>query len=158
MTQDANEFLMGGGVASASFKEKGSQVRGTIAQTPEVMPIKDIQTKKPLFWDDGQPKQQIRVILQTEEKTDEEDDGRRAVYLKSGMLKAVQKAVRDASAKGLAVGGKLAIKYVKDGESKTKGFAPPKIYVAKYEAPDPMAAVAAAEPVDDEASESLEDF
>ena len=145
MTQDANDFLMGGGVKSAKFEKPGSKVSGTIARKPELQQQRDFDSGKPLTWDDGQPRQQVKVILATAERDDEEDNGERALYLKGGLLKSVQAAIKAAGEKGLAVGGKLAVKYTKDGEKKGK-LNPPKLYVAKYEAPDPMAAAAATEP------------
>ena len=152
---------MSGGVKSASFKEKGAKVSGIIVREPELQQQRDIKDGKPLTFDDGSPRMQIKVILATDEKDDADDNGERAVYLKGGSLKAVQAAVKTAGAKGLMVGGKLALKYVKDGEQKTKGFNPPKIYAAKYEAPDPMAQAAASAPAnaeDDAAEEGLDDF
>ena len=156
MTQDANDFLMGGGTKSAKFEKVGTIVKGTIVAKPELQQQRDPKDGKPLSWDDGNPKQQVKVILQTEEKDDAEDDGRRAIYIKANMLKAVQEAVKKADAKGLELGGVLAVKYVKDGEKKNKAFNAPKLYAAKYEAPDPMAMAAAAEPTS--ATEDLEDF
>jgi len=51
------------------------------------------------------------------------------------------------------------VKYTKDGEKKGKLNAP-KLYVAKYEAPDPLAIAAASEPAEaaTEDNESLDDF
>lgn len=159
MTQDANDFLMGGGVKSAKFEKIGTVVKGTIVTKPELQQQRDPKDGKPQTWDDGKPKQQVKVVLQTEQRDDAEDDGRRAIYVKANMLKAVQEAVKAAGAKGLEVGGVLAVKYVKDGEKKNKAFNAPKLYAAKYEAPDPMAVAAAAEPeaAADE-NESLDDF
>lgn len=158
MTQDANDILMGGGIKSASFKEKGAKVSGIVARKPEVQQQRDFDSGKPLTWDDGKPREQIKVVLSTDLRDDEDDDGERAVYLKGGMLKAVREAVKAAGEKGIAAGGKLAIKYVKDGERKGK-LNPPKIYAAKYEAPDPMAVVAASEPAPAQAEdEGLDDF
>lgn len=161
MTQDANEFLMGGGVKGAKFEKVGALVKGTIVGKPDVRQQRDIKDGKPLTWDDGSPRQQVVVILQTDAKDDADDDGRRALFVKipSNLQKAIAKAVKDAGAAGLASGGKLAVKYTKDGEQKTKGFNAPKVYVAKYEAPDPLTADLSEAPADEaEPEESLEDF
>jgi hypothetical protein len=159
LTQDANDFLMGGGVKSAKFEKIGATIRGTIVAKPELQQQRDPADNSPQYWDEAktQPKQQVKVVLATEAKDDADDDGRRAVYVKGNMLKAVQKAVKDAGAKGLEVGGKLAIQYVKDGEKKNKAFNAPKLYAAKYAAPDPMEQAAAAEPENAE-PEGLDDF
>lgn len=156
MTQDANDYLMGGGVTSAKFEKPGAKVSGTIARKPELQQQRDFDKGTPLTWDDGSPRQQIKVVLATDAHDDEEDNGERALYLKGGLLKAVQAAVKAAKEKGLEVGGKLAVKYTKDGEKKGKLNAP-KLYVAKYEAPDPLAMAAASEPAEAE-DESLDDF
>ena len=156
MQDDANGFLMGGGTKSAKFEKVGTVVKGTIVAKPELQQQRDPKDGKPQTWDDGKPKQQVKVILQTEARDDAEDDGRRAIYIKANMLKAVQDAVKKAGATGLEVGGVLTVKYVKDGEKKNKAFNAPKLYAAKYEAPDPMAAAAASEP--EAAEESLDDF
>ena len=145
MTQDANEYLMSGGVASAKFEKPGAIVRGVIVRKPDLQQQRDFTKGTPLTWDDGSPRQQIRVTLATDEHEDDDDNGERAIYLKGALLKAVQAAVKAAGAKGLEVGGKLVVKYTKDGEKKGNLNAP-KLYVAKYEAPDPLAAVAATEP------------
>jgi hypothetical protein len=148
---------MGGGVTSAKFEKAGAKVSGIIARTPEVQQQRDFDSGKPLTWDDGKPRQQVKVVLITDERDDDDDNGERALYLKGGLLKSVREAVKAAGEKGLAVGGKLAVKYTKDGEKKGK-LNPPKLYAAKYEAPDPMAVAAASEPAEAAAEESLDDF
>ena len=142
--QDANDFLMSGGVKSAKFDKIGAVVKGAIARTPEVQDQRDFDSGKVLTWDDGSPRKQIKVVLKTDSKDDEDDNGERAIYLKGNLLNAIRQAVKAAEAKGLEVGGKLIVKYVKDGERKGK-LNPPKQYQAKYEAPDPMAVAAASE-------------
>ena len=148
---DANDYLMGGGVKSAKFEKPGAKISGTIARKPELQQKHDFDKGTPLTWDDGSPRQQIKVVLLTDANEEEGDNGERALYLKGGLLKAIQAAVKAAGAKGLEVGGKLAVKYTKDGEKKGKLNAP-KLYVAKYEAPDPLAVVnePQAEATDDE--------
>lgn len=153
---DANDYLMGGGVKSAKFEKPGAKVSGTIARAPELQQQRDFDKGTPLTWDDGSPRQQIKVVLATDAKDDDDDNGERALYLKGGLLKAVQAAVKAASAKGLEVGGKLAVKYTKDGEKKGKLNAP-KLYVAKYEAPDPLSVVNEPEHAPED-NESLDDF
>lgn len=144
MQNDANDYLMSGGVKSAKFEKIGAKISGVIARKPELQTQRDFDKGTPLTWDDGKPRQQVKVVLLTDQNDDEDDNGERAIYLKGGLMKAVRAAISAAKAKGLETGGKLAVKYIKDGEKKGK-LNPPKIYTAKYEAPDPMAAVAADE-------------
>jgi len=136
---EANDYLMGGGTTSAKFAEVGDTVSGSIARKPELQQQRSFEDGTPLTWDDGSPRQQIKVILQTKDRDDEDDNGERAIYLKGALLKAVQSAVKKAGAKGLEVGGKLAVKFTGTAAPVKKGLSGAKEYVAKYEAPDPAA-------------------
>jgi len=134
---DPDSFLMGGGVPSASFLKIGRSVTGTITEKPQVQQQRDMNTGNPKVWEDGNPMLQLVVTLQTDEHDAdiEDDDGRRRIYLKSNMKRAVSDAVRKAKANGLEVGGKLTVTYTGDGEPTKRGFNPPKLYDAEYEPP-----------------------
>ncbi|MEU6647831.1 hypothetical protein ABZ863_35685, partial [Saccharomonospora sp. NPDC046836] len=96
---DANDFLMGGGGApSASFPTPGTIVGGTITETPTVQQQKDIKTGDPLFWSDGNPRMQMIVTVQTDDRDPaiEDDDGKRRIFVKGQMKNAIQDAVRTA--------------------------------------------------------------
>lgn len=134
MTNDANDFLMSGGVQAATFKRVGDWVEGIIAQQPQVRQQRDPATKQLKTWPDGSPAMQIHVVLQTEQRDDPEDDGLRAIYIRGDMQRAVREAVRSAGADGLLVGGKLRVKHTALGEAKG-GLNPPKLYEAKYRPP-----------------------
>lgn len=141
--QTAEQFLLGGGGKSAKFETVGATVTGKIAASPQVRQQTDISSGAALTWDNGDPKMQLVVQLQTTERIDDEDDGMRNLYVKGSkdpasksMHAAVAAAVQNAGAKGLEVGGTLTVKYVGDGVSKTRGFNPPKQYEATYQAPD----------------------
>lgn len=142
MTQDANSLLMGGGGKYAPLKEIGDTVSGVIDSEPRVEQQKDIDSGEPLSWPDGNPKMQIVVPLQTDEHEDENDDGIRNVYLQYGAQQTVKKAVREAGATGLAVGGRLTLTYTHDAPPKRAGFRGAKQYAASY-VPPPSAANAA---------------
>jgi hypothetical protein len=131
---DANDFLMGGGVSSAKFPTVGTTVTGVICRPPEVQQQTDITTGAPKFWDDGKPRQQLQVQLQTEERDPEvdNDDGIRAVYVKAQMQKAVREAVKRSGAKGLEIGGTLTVTYIGDGVPTQRGMSAPKQYSAVY--------------------------
>jgi hypothetical protein len=142
MLDEANDFLLAGGVASAKFETPGTTVSGKIARPPEVQQQREIDTGKPKFWDDGKPRQQLVIHLQTADRAadDPDDDGVRAVYVRGNMLRAVREAVRKSGAK-LEPGGELTVTYAADGERKATGFNPPKLYSAAY-VPPAQAAVA----------------
>jgi hypothetical protein len=145
MTLDAaNDFLMGGGVASAKFTNIGDSVTGVICRQPEVQQQTDITTGEPKYWPDGKPRQQLQVQLQTDKRDPEitNDNGVRAIYIKANMQKAVKEAVLRSGAKGLEVGGTLTVTYTGDGTPSQRGMNAPKLYSASY---IPAPAVAANE-------------
>lgn len=142
---EANDFLMSGGVPSAKFPngQYGTTVSGTISQQPRVEQQTDPKDGKPKFWEsDNKPMMQLIVTVQTEQRDPSivDDDGQRAFYIKAKMQAAVRDAVRASGAKGLAVGGTLAITYVGDGEQSRGAFSPPKLYSATYTPPAAIAA------------------
>jgi hypothetical protein len=146
MTTTADQFLLGGGGKSAKFDTIGASITGTIANPPEVKQQTSMETGQPLTWDNGDPRMQLVVTLQTTLREDEDDDGLRKLYVKGSkdpasqsLHAAVAGAVHAAGAKGLDVGGTLTVTYVADGVAKTRGYNPPKKYTATYKAPDAAA-------------------
>lgn len=137
--QSPDAFLMGGGAKSAKFDSPGVIIGGKIVDSPQLVQQKDIGTATPKFWDNGDPMMQLVVKVATDAREDAEDDGIRAIYIKGKMRDAVRDAVRTSGAQGLAIGGTLEVVYTGDGEAKNKGFTPPKLYQARYTAPDPSA-------------------
>lgn len=143
-TQTASEFLMGGGVISAKFPTVGTTVGGPITRVGEPQQQRDFDSGQPKFWDNGEPMMQLPVEVATElPQESPEDDGVRCFYIKGLMLKAVREAIRNAGAKGLEVGGHLAVTYARDGEPKRRGFNPPKEYTAVYTPPTAQSAQSA---------------
>lgn len=137
----ADEFLMGGGIPSVSFKNKpyGTTYSGTVDRHPEVQQQTDFDSGKPLFWDDGKPKWQAKIVIQTDERDPKinDDDGLRAIYAKGEVQKAIAAAVRAAGAKRVEPGGKLSLTFTGEGEAKGK-LNPPKLYAATYTPPNPL--------------------
>jgi len=141
-TNEIDNFLLGGGGKSASFEDIGDSVTGTIASA-EVRDQTDIGTGVILKWDNGDVRKQLVVMLQTSQRDDEDDDGRRSLYVKGSkkagsrsLHDAIAAAVRAAGAKSLDIGGTLTV--IHDGvePSKTRGFSDRKLYSASYSAPD----------------------
>lgn len=137
MSIDPNDFLLSSGVKSAKFERVGDSIVGIIARQPEVQQQRDFNTGEAKTWKDGKPALQVRVILSTElrDEDDPADVGERALFVKSGIQTAVAKAIRAAGAPGLEVGGQLWVKFVGEGKAE-KPKNPPKIYDAKYKAPE----------------------
>lgn len=133
---DANSLIMGSSIPSATFIEIGTVHEGTIAGL-NVQQARVFGKQELAFWPDGQPKMQAVVTIRTQERDEsiENDNGVRRLYVSSkGMKDAIAAAIKKAGADGLAVGGTLGIKYVRNGEGQNAAN-PPKVYAAKYEPP-----------------------
>lgn len=97
--------LLAGNSAKAYFganSQPGDTVTGVIEKI-ETTQVNDFQTKQPAFWNDGRPKEQIHVIIQTQlrDPSVEDDDGRRSLWVKGWgiQLKAFRDACRQAGVK-----------------------------------------------------------
>lgn len=135
-SSDPNAFLMNAGTKSFKFDQHGATVKGPIVSL-DMQQQRDIKSGQPKYWDEAkaQPMMQLKVVLQTDERDGEDDDGQRAIYVKGQMQQAVRDAIKVAGAMTIEEGGTLAVKYVKDGVATTVGFNPPKEYAAQYKPP-----------------------
>ncbi len=135
-----NGFLIGSSAPSAKFAVIGTTIKGTI-QAAIVSEQTDIGGAI-RTWEDGSPRKQVVITLGTDDRDPEvrDDDGTRKLYVKGQMIKAVRDALKQANAQSIEVGGRLAVRYDRDGDASKPGFNPPKEYVAQYEAP-PRSAV-----------------
>lgn len=141
---EVNEFLMGNGAKAFDFSDIGVKVSGVIVEMKKQQQT-DMQTGEPQFWNNGEPKMMLRVTLQTDMRTSDDDEGLRSVYLRGGNFTAVTGkgtsslvAVKDAvrrSGKGIEPGGRLTLEFSGLGQAPSKGFNPPKLYVADYQPP-----------------------
>ena len=75
--------LLAGGSSSAFNKNSavGDTVTGPIISATSRQ-VTDYVTKAPETWDNGDPKLQAVITIQTGLRTDENDDGARSVYVK----------------------------------------------------------------------------
>lgn len=147
MTTTVDDFLLGGGAGKSAFGKEdpvGTTVTGTIVGT-EVRQQTDIKDGTPLTWDNGDPRMQLVVSLQTDQRLPNEpdDDGIRALYVKGSkapgsrsLHDAVRAAVQAANAPGIEVGGTLTVSYIGSEPSQTRGFNDRKLWEATYVAPD----------------------
>jgi hypothetical protein len=134
---DPNKFLMGSGVKSAKFETVGTTIGGRIVTEPTVQQQTKYKTGEALFFDNGDPKLQLVVKVQTDLREDPDDDGVRGLYLKGGYKrpttqKAVADAVRNAGAQGLSIGGEL---YLTLTHIEGTGQDAPKSFTARYVPP-----------------------
>jgi hypothetical protein len=132
---DADDFLNGEGdfgpqAPSAKWGKTGRNDRckpgtvekGVITDEPFMLQQREYKADgsigEPKFWnkpgtkepDPDKPMMQMKVIIQTDHREFDDDDGRRAVFVKGALRTAVVAAIKEAKAPGLRIGGWLAIK------------------------------------------------
>lgn len=143
--QSANDFLMQEGGKAFQFEPLGAVCQGEVISA-EVKQQTDVDTGERLTWNDGSPRNQLVITLQTKESNSEDDDGIRVVYAKGGqfdiaegegmaMKPAIAKAVKEAGAKGIDPGGILGVAFTGLGVKKSRGMNAPKLYTAFYKPP-----------------------
>lgn len=139
---NANQWLMGGGYTSAKFETPGTKMSGVIAEQPTIQQQRNFDTGQLEFWEDGNPKYQLVVVLKTDlrDPAVQDDDGLRALYVRGNLQKAIRDAVRQSGADGLETDGYLVVTYTGDGVPSRKGISAPKLYSATYKAPAAAAA------------------
>ncbi|WP_454112802.1 hypothetical protein [Microbacterium maritypicum] len=118
------------------FDTIGASVQGTVKSAPRERQQTKYGTQEPDFWPNGDPKMQILVDLQTEQRVDANDDGERTLYVASkNMKRAIGEAIRAANASDIAPGGVLTVTYVGNDPASKNPANPAKLYQAQYTAP-----------------------
>ena len=137
---ELDELFGGGGAPALKFANIGTKFTGVITDV-EVRDQRDFDTGVILTWDDGKPRKEIVLTLNTKERDPmvEGDDGVRKLYVKAQMFTALRDAIRKAGRVKPEPGGEIAVAYTGDGEAKRKGYNPPKIYAVAYKAPAAVA-------------------
>ncbi|WEV41622.1 hypothetical protein OZX57_06430 [Bifidobacterium sp. ESL0682] len=125
--------LLSGSGAKAFFgrdSQPGSSVTGTL-ELIETQQMRDFNTQQPAFWNDGKPQQEIHMVIQTTLRDDEDDDGRRSLYVKGWgiQLKAFREAMRNAGIKKAPKPGDTITETYKGADPQSKNPAmPAKLY------------------------------
>jgi hypothetical protein len=129
--------LLLGGAPAAKFPTVGTKIVGKVLAQKKQQ-SRDMATGDFKTWDNGDPMYEIVFTIATEERDSslEDDDGTRRLFARGQMLNAIGQALRKVQWKNTLVGGTLGVKYDHDGEAKTRGFSPPKVYVAMFDPPD----------------------
>jgi len=135
---EANAMLMGGErTRSCSFDgPPGITWSGVVVSPPKVVEQTDPQTREVKRWPNGDPKKSIVVTLQTDVHEDNDDDGRRGLWLKFKSQQAVAEAVRAAGCNKIEVGGYITCTYYADEPKKPGQLKAVKLYRATYTPPD----------------------
>lgn len=141
---DTSGFFGGG--ASISWDDRRGYVKGTPRGGQIVDKKITNQTKmgtnEVLKWDNGDPRKQMELTLQTSERADPQDDGKRRMFIKGDLPRAAREAMKKVSATDLSVGGWFYAAWVSEKPASKPGFHDAKVFQAVYAppgAPDPMA-------------------
>lgn len=107
----------------------GTRVGGVITAEAEVRQMRKFKNGQPTdelaTWDNGDPMNQVRVVVQTELREDGEDDGRRALFVKTwgtqkaALMAAVRAAGYQKLSEALTPGNSLFDTFVKEDPSTT---------------------------------------
>lgn len=146
--EDANRLLGGSRDPIISFKNIGDSVTGTLLDA-EIVPITDpsgtVQKD-----DQGRVREQIVYTLQTDlrDPNDEEDTGKRRVYAKWAIQRAISDALSDLglSSVGLQEGGKITITHDRTTPAKTRGYSDAKLFTVEYAPPPARGLASKSEP------------
>jgi hypothetical protein len=146
------QILFGGKGPKAAFAKGdpiGLEVGGTVVGAPIVRQSTDLATGQPETWQDGNPKTEIVVVVQTNLRENADDDGQRRFFLResSDQLRAVSAALAAVGAPEIEEGGYLSIKYTGDGVAPRPGFNAPRLHTATYQRPNPQARLLQQQPV-----------
>lgn len=139
--------------APQAFKkddQPGKTVTGRITDV-DMMDVRSYDDPtKVETWNDGNPKQQVVVTLDTDLRDEgADDDGRRRIYIKwwGEQKKALVAAVRAAGDADLRRGGTFKATFTGLGTTDNPRFNPPKLYQYEYTPPaSGLAAAMAAQP------------
>lgn len=121
------------GAAAPSYFNKDSKVGDSITgfvTDVQTRQARDPQTNKVRFWENGDPVIQVIVSLQTDAKTDENDDGVRSVFIKfwGVQRKALLEALKAAGQSDIIAGQKFTATFVGTEKATSKAMSDTKIF------------------------------
>ena len=116
---------------SAKFDAIGKTYSGTVAVPTEDRQARKYGSTELAFWPDGSPVIQTRIVLDLDNKEDQQV----AIYAQSKLAWAITKALVDAEAPDIEVGGHLTVTYKGNDPDSKNPANPAKLYEAKYTPP-----------------------
>jgi hypothetical protein len=139
MSNNVDDFLEGGTKVPAAFTKHspvGATVVGTIVDR-SVQQCRNFETGEGETWPDGNPKQQLVVTVQTDQRDlGDDDDGQRRIYAKKpGELFSAIVEVTHGKGHKLLPGGRLAVKFSGTKPHENPRFNDIKLYEAAYQPP-----------------------
>lgn len=141
---DTSSFF--GGAASISFAADKGYVRGTfrggLVLEKKIVPQTKMGTGEVIRWDDGTPREQMVLTLQTAERADPQDDGKRQIFIKGDAVRACREALSAVKSPDIDPGGWYYQAWVDEKPAKKQGYTNQKVYKSIYAlpgSPDPLA-------------------
>jgi len=133
MSDDPVGRFLGGGAPSVKLERVGDFVEGAVVEFEEKQD-EDMDTRKPKVWPNGDPVKVYVVTLQTNEQTNDDDDGLRRLWVRNRGIKALREAFREAGVKSFAdmQGGTLKFGYTGDDKPRQRGQRGAKLYRARF--------------------------
>lgn len=127
------ELIANSGSSAPAYFTKDSEVGDTITGTVSSVNVRqtvDPATREPQTWQDGTPRLQVVIELQTALRDDAEDDGIRTVYVKwwTHQRAAFLAAVADAGIDTLEDGDAFTATFVGIEKATRKGVNDTKLY------------------------------
>jgi hypothetical protein len=134
-----DDLLAGGGSKSLSFKDfkVGDSYEGTITSLRTVQVRNYDDPTKLEFWDDGKPKLQIEVTLDTDYKdpADDDDTGERRVFLFGQKLTAAKEELKRKGFSKLEIGSHFRITLTGTKPAKNPRYNDVKLYGIEISVP-----------------------
>lgn len=124
------------GASAPSFFNKDSKVGDSVSGSVvdvQTRQARDPQTNKARFWENGDPVIQVVISLQTDQHTDENDDGVRSVFVKfwGVQRKAFLAALKDANQSDLSIGQQFTATFVGTEKATSRAMSDTKIFEYK---------------------------
>jgi hypothetical protein len=113
---DIRKFLSKGRIPI--FKPSvGDRIRGALVEEPKLLPLTQFGSKEPKLDDDGNPMQQLLLVLEVGE-------GRQRVYIDKPLMRdALWREIEASGADGLEIGGIIEIVRIEDVRCQNGGTA-----------------------------------
>lgn len=90
----------------------GTSYTGVVAENPRSYQANDYDTKQPKFYTSGQKIMEVSIVLDTDYREAEDDDGRRIMRLGSIGKSALQSEMKRLGIKQFGIGTKLTVTFV----------------------------------------------
>lgn len=126
--------LLSSGASSAKFPSIGARVGGRVVKDAEERQVRNFTTGQLEVWDDGNPKMQLVITVDTGyiDPSVPDDDGLRSIYVKGKSISDLRQVTRKLRVNSIKEGGIFFATYVRN--EPTAGQ-PRKVYDFEYEPP-----------------------